>query len=72
MRLKVLNFCRIIILFIIISTKIDLHCNKEEKIIILKNKYVNIGEIPLMTEKGTFILNGNTRIIDLTSKIAGN
>nr|YP_009540971.1 RNA polymerase beta subunit [Discoplastis spathirhyncha]AYQ93471.1 RNA polymerase beta subunit [Discoplastis spathirhyncha] len=30
---------------------------------IIKNKYLLIGEIPLLTEKGTFIINGNPRII---------
>lgn len=30
---------------------------------IIKNKYLLIGEIPLMTEKGNFIINGNTRVI---------
>ena len=29
----------------------------------LQNKYLLFGEIPFMTEKGTFIINGNTRII---------
>nr|YP_009503399.1 RNA polymerase beta subunit [Euglena clara]AXA45453.1 RNA polymerase beta subunit [Euglena clara] len=35
----------------------------KRKIKTQKSKYINIGKIPIMTEKGTFILNGNTRII---------
>nr|YP_009538724.1 RNA polymerase beta subunit [Lepocinclis ovum]AYQ93716.1 RNA polymerase beta subunit [Lepocinclis ovum] len=31
--------------------------------IILKNRYIPIGDIPLITKKGTFIINGNVRII---------
>nr|YP_009145448.1 RNA polymerase beta subunit [Monomorphina parapyrum]AKL78921.1 RNA polymerase beta subunit [Monomorphina parapyrum] len=30
---------------------------------IFKNKYLFWGEIPFMTEKGTFVINGNSRII---------
>lgn len=28
-----------------------------------------LGEIPLITEKGTFVINGNTRIINVILKI---
>nr|AKL79025.1 RNA polymerase beta subunit [Euglena viridis] len=36
---------------------------KYKKHKIIKNKYVLIGEIPILTKKGNFIINGNTRII---------
>lgn len=34
------------------------------KVIILLHKFIMLGEIPLITEKGTFVINGNTRIIN--------
>lgn len=30
---------------------------------IFANKYISIGELPLMTEKGTFIVNGKKRVL---------
>lgn len=36
--------------------------------ITLKNKYILIGKIPFMTGKGTFIINGNTRVIVLIQR----
>nr|YP_009144884.1 RNA polymerase beta subunit [Euglenaria anabaena]AKJ83331.1 RNA polymerase beta subunit [Euglenaria anabaena] len=30
---------------------------------IIQNKYILLGEIPLITEKGSFIINGSTRVI---------
>lgn len=39
------------------------------KILILFNKFIMLGEIPLITEKGTFVINGNTRVINEILKI---
>nr|YP_010700253.1 RNA polymerase subunit beta [Euglena deses]WCH63397.1 RNA polymerase subunit beta [Euglena deses] len=43
------------------SINIPIEIKYKKKTII--NKYISIGEIPIMTEKGTFIINGNTRVI---------
>ena len=37
---------------------------EQRKLNIFKNKYILLGEIPIITEKGIFIINGNTRAID--------
>lgn len=36
---------------------------KYKGVIILEKKYIFIGKIPLLTEKGNFIINGNTRVL---------
>nr|YP_009145381.1 RNA polymerase beta subunit [Cryptoglena skujai]AKL39006.1 RNA polymerase beta subunit [Cryptoglena skujai] len=36
---------------------------KYKRTLVLKNKYILVGEIPFMSEKGTFVINGNTRVI---------
>jgi len=36
---------------------------KEVKI--LDKKYIFIGKLPLLTEKGSFIINGNTRVLNV-------
>lgn len=41
-----------------------------KKFFIFPDKYVFLGKIPLMTEKGTFIINGNTRVIVVTETIS--
>nr|NP_074962.1 RNA polymerase beta subunit [Euglena longa]P27059.2 RecName: Full=DNA-directed RNA polymerase subunit beta; AltName: Full=PEP; AltName: Full=Plastid-encoded RNA polymerase subunit beta; Short=RNA polymerase subunit beta [Euglena longa]CAC24573.1 RNA polymerase subunit [Euglena longa] len=45
-----------------IDIKIPMEIKYEGKII-FKKKYISFCKIPFMTEKGTFICNGNTRII---------
>nr|YP_007517064.2 RNA polymerase beta subunit [Euglena viridis]AEY70834.2 RNA polymerase beta subunit [Euglena viridis] len=36
---------------------------KYKKHKIIENKYVLLGEIPILTKKGNFVINGNTRIV---------
>lgn len=37
-----------------------------KEVVILDKKYIFIGKIPLLTEKGNFIINGNTRVLNVS------